>query len=96
VHGIGCIFFPQTQPIYKSTGTAVKKIMEKKRKLKRTEILLLTLCPNHIHQKIMKKKYWNHQITSVKEDFLHVIIPTPFQSLLLTFQCNSHSETDMM
>jgi hypothetical protein len=27
VHGIGCIFFPQTQPIYKSTGTAVKKIM---------------------------------------------------------------------
>jgi hypothetical protein len=24
-----------------------------------------------------------------------VIIPTLFQSLLLTFQCNSHSETDI-
>jgi hypothetical protein len=30
VHGIGCIFFPQTQPIHKSTGTAVKKFQEYK------------------------------------------------------------------
>jgi hypothetical protein len=97
VHSIGCVYNPQTQPIQRSTGMAVTKFQEYKdrRKLKITEILLLILCSNS-HQKTMKNTFWSHQITWVKQDFLHVIISTPFQPLLLTFQCNSHSETDIM
>lgn len=34
VHGTGCILFPQTQPLHKSTGMAVKK---KFRNIKKTE-----------------------------------------------------------
>jgi len=58
-------FFPTNTAITQKyrDGSKIKFMNIKKRKLKITEILLLTLCPNHIHQKTMKKKYWNHQIT---------------------------------